>query len=312
MIKQSTIYRTETAETFQNKYPTLQIKHSTFYLEENRNNFIIIDVLNAGDSTELIYKNTTLIYVADCEEFYKRTPQMNIISNIDKGNTYSNSINGLIHHMSENDFEEDIYPGTRQKFPEVTSTETREDIVEAFILRKTNTEYDHLDETQLNDLIDVLYKRKEVFRQDPTGLKRTNILTADIITEHEMPIKKRQYTASVRDKKAQGDIIKDLLKLGVIKHSNSPYNFPCMIVWKTKSSGEQSPRMVVDYRTLNEITRKDAYNLPLIANILKALHGVQFITCLDLTKYFHQKYLAHYQSNTMETNSKRLRLFTYQ
>jgi hypothetical protein len=35
MIKQSTIYRTETAETFQNKYPTLKIIHSTFYLEEN-------------------------------------------------------------------------------------------------------------------------------------------------------------------------------------------------------------------------------------------------------------------------------------
>lgn len=61
--------------------------------------------------------------------------------------------------------------------------------------------------------------------------------------------------------------IKKLLKSGVIKHSSSAWG--ARIVPVKKKTGEI--RMCVDYRKLNEVTKKDSYPLPRISEILDEL-----------------------------------------
>ena len=49
-----------------------------------------------------------------------------------------------------------------------------------------------------------------------------------------------------------------------------------------------SLRMCVDYRKLNDITRKDAYALPNINDILQQLHGAKWFSSFDLASGYHQ------------------------
>ena len=61
---------------------------------------------------------------------------------------------------------------------------------------------------------------------------------------------------------------------GIIRESSSPWGAPIVIVTQTrKSDSTVKHRFCVDYRALNNVTRKDAYPLPNIAETLDSLNG---------------------------------------
>ncbi|XP_055390591.1 uncharacterized protein LOC129619374 [Condylostylus longicornis] len=83
--------------------------------------------------------------------------------------------------------------------------------------------------------------------------------------------------------------ISDILKQGIIKKNNSPYNSPLWIVpKKADNSGQKKWRIVIDYRKLNEVTVDDKFPIPNIETILDKLDRAQYFTTLDIAKGFHQ------------------------
>ena len=75
-----------------------------------------------------------------------------------------------------------------------------------------------------------------------------------------------------------------LLQKGLIKRSNSPYN--AAVLFAPKPDG--SWRFCVDYRQLNKITRRNAYPIPLIDQMLDRLRGAKYYTKVDLRSGFWQ------------------------
>jgi hypothetical protein len=73
-------------------------------------------------------------------------------------------------------------------------------------------------------------------------------------------------------------------KLGVISPSNSPWAAPVILV--KKKNGDY--RMVIDYRKLNAKTKKDAYPLPRIDDLLGTLGKAKVLSALDMRSGFHQ------------------------
>ena len=69
-----------------------------------------------------------------------------------------------------------------------------------------------------------------------------------------------------------------MLEQGVIKSSSSPWASPIVLV--KKKDGKY--RFCVDYRKLNQVTKKDAHPLPRIDDLLNALHGSKYFSTLDL------------------------------
>jgi hypothetical protein len=73
--------------------------------------------------------------------------------------------------------------------------------------------------------------------------------------------------------------ITDMLKIGVIQSSSSPFSSSVLLVKKKDGTF----RFCVDFRHLNAITSKTKYPVPVIEELLDELTHASWFSCLDLT-----------------------------
>ncbi len=89
---------------------------------------------------------------------------------------------------------------------------------------------------------------------------------------------------------AKADVLRqqlhELESTGAIEPAPESTPWRSMAVLLKKKDG--SARLAIDYRSLNAITTKDAYNIPTISSILDRLAGARFFTSLDMASGFHQ------------------------
>jgi hypothetical protein len=78
--------------------------------------------------------------------------------------------------------------------------------------------------------------------------------------------------------------LQDLLEKGFIRPISSPWGFPAIFVKKK----DQTLRMCVDYRPLNEVTIKNKYPLPRIDILFDQLTGARVFSKIDLRSGYHQ------------------------
>ena len=80
------------------------------------------------------------------------------------------------------------------------------------------------------------------------------------------------------------DQITAMLKQDIIQPSKSPWCPPAVLVRRKDLHGKpQPPRFVVDFRTLNSVTKSDGFPLPRVIDILDWLGGGKSFVKLHLT-----------------------------
>ena len=144
-------------------------------------------------------------------------------------------------------------------------------------------------EVQLNQLLE---RYRDIFSDIPG---RTSHLTFEINTGDNQPTKVRPYRIPTRWKEKLEAEVEQLLNLGIIRPSTSPWCAPVVCV--RKPGGEI--RMCVDYRILNSCTLNDLYPMPRVDEIIDTISPAKFITTLDLAKGYYQVPLA--ESSTCKT-----------
>jgi hypothetical protein len=75
-----------------------------------------------------------------------------------------------------------------------------------------------------------------------------------------------------------------MLDADIIQKSNSPWASPIVVV--SKKNGKK--RFCVDYRKLNTLTKKDAYPLPRIDEMMDNLGDAKWFSSMDLTSGYWQ------------------------
>lgn len=130
----------------------------------------------------------------------------------------------------------------------------------------------------------LLLKHEGVFATSDLDLGCTALLTHDIPLVDDIPIRQRYRRIPPSDYDEVRTHIRKLLDSQVIRESCSPYASPTVLVRKK----DGSLRLCVDYRLLNNKTRKDAFPLPRIEESLDALSGAQWFSTIDLASGYHQ------------------------
>jgi hypothetical protein len=98
------------------------------------------------------------------------------------------------------------------------------------------------------------------------------------------PISKRPYRMFVEELKELKKQLMELQEAGYIHPSSSPWGAPVLFVHKK----DGSQRMCVDYRSLNDVTVKNKYLLPRIADLFDQMRGASIFSKIDLRSGYHQ------------------------
>ena len=98
------------------------------------------------------------------------------------------------------------------------------------------------------------------------------------------PLKSRAFRQSKAAEEIAEAEISKLLESGLLVKSHSPCASPLLIVKKKDGSNQ----VVIDYRRLNLLTKKDSYPLPRIDNTIDKLGGAQYFSAMDLVSGYWQ------------------------
>lgn len=124
----------------------------------------------------------------------------------------------------------------------------------------------------------------DVFSFTSADLGRTTAALHHIDTGTAKPIKQSPRRLPLSSVKEVDQLIHDMQSQDVIEPSSSPWASPIVLVKKK----DGSTRFCVDYRRLNEVTKKDSYPLPRIDDTLHALAGAALFSTLDLRSGYWQ------------------------
>lgn len=102
------------------------------------------------------------------------------------------------------------------------------------------------------------------------------------------PVRQKTFRQAPDQLREIKRLIDEMLVQDIIQPSESPWASPVILVKKS----DDSWRFCIDYRALNQRTKKNAYSLPNIQDNLEQLKGATFFTSLDLRSGYHQIRMA--------------------
>ena len=130
----------------------------------------------------------------------------------------------------------------------------------------------------------LILKNQDLFASKDSELRHTDTVKMKIDTGKNDPIKMRPYRTPLKNREVIDKAINEMLDANVIRRSRLPWSFPVVIVDKK----DGSKRFCVDFRKLNQISKKNSYPLLLIDDILALLGNAKFFSSLDLKSGYWQ------------------------
>ncbi|KAJ4426071.1 hypothetical protein ANN_26880 [Periplaneta americana] len=142
------------------------------------------------------------------------------------------------------------------------------------------------------ELLSLCQEYNDIFRLPGDRLTEVKGLAHTIPTPHINPHKPVTLKNYRLPKAHQDEVQKQvefMLEQDIIKPSQSPWNFPLLVVpKKIDASGKRKWRICVDFRQLNNDTIGDSFPLPNIQDILDKLGRARYFSALDCASGYWQ------------------------
>ena len=135
-----------------------------------------------------------------------------------------------------------------------------------------------------DNLCDLLYRHRNVFATHRHQLGKCTVSKHVIQLSDYSPIKSKYRRIPPNMYQAVRDELQQLTESGVIEPSYSPWSSPISIA--VKSDG--SPRICLDFRKVNALTKGDAQQIPNVEELMDTLQGKKIFSSLDLLQGYHQ------------------------
>ncbi|GFX51321.1 retrovirus-related Pol polyprotein from transposon 412 [Trichonephila clavipes] len=125
---------------------------------------------------------------------------------------------------------------------------------------------------------------EDVFSRNSSDIGHTTVTQHRIDTADHPPIKQHPGRLPFAKQEEVGTLLREMQENDIIEPSSSPWASPIVLVRKK----DGSTRFCVDYRKLNDVTKKDNYPLPRIDDTLDTLSGHKWFSTLDLKSGYWQ------------------------
>ncbi|GFX81698.1 retrovirus-related Pol polyprotein from transposon 412 [Trichonephila clavipes] len=120
--------------------------------------------------------------------------------------------------------------------------------------------------------------------RNSSDIGHTTVTQHRIDTADHPPIKQHPRRLPFAKQEEVGTLLREMQENDIIEPSSSPWASPIVLVRKK----DGSTRFCVDYRKLNDVTKKDSYPLPRIDDTLDTLSGHKWFSTLDLKSGYWQ------------------------
>ena len=124
----------------------------------------------------------------------------------------------------------------------------------------------------------LLKEHASQFTKDETSIGTTPLMEMTIDTGDSNHVSQKPYPIVMKNYQWVKEEIEKLLTAKVICSSRSSWSAPIIVVPK----GDGGKRLVIDYCTLNKVTRKCTWPMPKVKDIFSKLNGAKYFSTLDL------------------------------
>ena len=252
-----------------------KVRMKTYYDKKSRN-----DPLKIGDEVLVLLPEDSAGAMAQWHGPYvileKPTPLTYIISTPSRGRKTRRFHRNLLKRF--------VQPADVMQVLVAEGEDDAEQLDLAHPLSQTDDKKEadvNLDTEQSTQLQRLLQEFEDVFNDTPGSTDRA---AHSIDTGTSKPITQQPYRIPSKWKELLEEEVQQLLTLGIIRPSKSPWAAPVVCVQKK----DKTLRMCIDYRRLNAVTKDDLYPLPRIEELLDTVSGANYITTIDLAKGYYQ------------------------
>ena len=166
------------------------------------------------------------------------------------------------------------------------------------ILNKITIEEKDLSTKEIQQGKDLIADYSNLFSESDTDVGHAANVYHKIELDDEKTFKQRYRRIPPAMINEVRDHLKILLRSGIIRKSHSPWSSNVVLVKKK----DNSLRFCIDYRQLNKRTKKDAYALPRIEEMLDCLAGNKYFSVIDMKSGYHQvEIYEHHKERTAFT-----------
>ena len=130
----------------------------------------------------------------------------------------------------------------------------------------------------------LLLSSSDIFSKDEMDLGKTDLVKHHIDLTNYTPFKDKYRRIPPHLYEEVRSHLKEMLDLGAIRKSQSPWSSPIVLV--RKKDGKL--RFCIDLRKLNQRTVRDNYSLPKVEHMLEQLIGSEWFCTLDLKSGYWQ------------------------